>query len=608
MWVAPLFAQNNPSTKLNEQQKTNTKPNTHPSSTVPSSKKQNTNTREIPKTTPTIAQKDKTKEKATKNADSKASAKDNKSINTSPTQHTPNKQIGDKPKESKEKNRPSQSSKNKQLTSNTPATPPKPWVNIDTSLIAQRTIRGNISPKSVVHNGNGLFFAQNMMYNHTVTVYDRSFTLLKTIADRVQLANFDLNNADQYEGEYKGAPVEAAFSHNGQYAWVSNYRMYGKGFSQDFGDQCEMSQNYEHSFLYRINTQTFAIDAVVEVGSVPKYVAATPNDRYILVSNWCSGDLSIIDTRTNKKIKSIYLGPHPRGIVIDQQSEYAYVAIMGGARIAVIDLNNFSLEWIKGVGITPRHLCIDPTNKYLYATLNNEGKVAKIDIASRKIVTKVRSGRAPRSMAISNDGLFLYVVNYNDNNISKIETKTMCVVQKKKTQVHPIGITYDEQNKHIWVACYSGCIQVFEDRRLPYQGSPKMQKEKQAKTDRETDVETDVETDTETSIPTVTPPTTHITLLPPTKSVDKDTTPMPPPNTLRSFRVIVASFGTNELHKAKKAMREWKKAGFMPELINESRLGRYRISCACFSNEAEATQKLTDIQCNGTPDAWLLKE
>lgn len=27
-----------------------------------------------------------------------------------------------------------------------------------------KTIHGNISPKSVVHSGNGLFFAQNMMY------------------------------------------------------------------------------------------------------------------------------------------------------------------------------------------------------------------------------------------------------------------------------------------------------------------------------------------------------------------------------------------------------------------------------------------------------------
>lgn len=53
-----------------------------------------------------------------------------------------------------------------------------------------KTIRGDISPKSVVHSGKGLFFAQNMMYNHTITVYDRPFNLVKTITDRVKLSDY----------------------------------------------------------------------------------------------------------------------------------------------------------------------------------------------------------------------------------------------------------------------------------------------------------------------------------------------------------------------------------------------------------------------------------
>jgi len=29
---------------------------------------------------------------------------------------------------------------------------------------------------------------------------------------------------------------------------------------------------------------------------------------------------------------------------------------------------------------------------------------------------------------------------------------------------HPIGITYDEPTRRVWVACYTGSIRVYDDR------------------------------------------------------------------------------------------------------------------------------------------------
>jgi hypothetical protein len=39
----------------------------------------------------------------------------------------------------------------------------------------------------------------------------------------------------------------------------------------------------------------------------------------------------------------------------------------------------------------------------------------------------------------------------------------MEVLQSLPTQHHPIGITYDAQTGHVWVACYVGTIMVFAD-------------------------------------------------------------------------------------------------------------------------------------------------
>lgn len=322
----------------------------------------------------------------------------------------------------------------------------------------RKTIYGDIAPKSIVHSGQGLFFAQNMMYNHSITVYDRSYNLVKTIADTVDLQKYGY---PQYAGIYRGSPVEASFSHSGQYAWVSNYQMYGTGFNHPGSDQCTPTQGTDSSFLYRINTQNFAIDQVIRVGSVPKFVATTPDDRYVLVTNWCTDDLSVVDVSQGREIKRVKLGRYPRGIVVDARSETAYIAVMGSQHIAKVNLADFQVGWIRDVGRSPRHLNLDPTGRYLYSSLNGESQVAKIDLASGKVIAKARTGNAPRSMILSETGEFLYVVNYHSNTMTKVRTATMEVMQTVSVNDKPIGITYDAERGEVWVSCYSGSIMVF---------------------------------------------------------------------------------------------------------------------------------------------------
>ncbi|MGI0487508.1 cytochrome D1 domain-containing protein [Pantanalinema rosaneae CENA516] len=329
-----------------------------------------------------------------------------------------------------------------------------------TGLTPVTTITGGLTPKSVVFSGKDLFFAQNMMYSHTINVYNRQFNLVKTISDRVTLADYGY---PQFPGTQQGSPVEAAFSPDGSDAWVSNYQMYGATFSSNADDDCSPSGNHNPSFLYRIGTKNLNIDRVVQVGAVPKYVATTPNSRYVLASNWCSWDVSVVDPQQNKEIRRIQLGPYPRGIVVDAKSEKAYVAIMGSYDIAVIHLKDFTVDWLRGVGHSPRHLSLDPSGQYLYATLNGEGRVAKIDLHTGSVVNKIVTGNAPRSMVISDNGQFLYVVNYDSDTVSKVRTQDMQVVQTVNTNSAPIGITYDSKTHQVWVACYSGSIQVFQD-------------------------------------------------------------------------------------------------------------------------------------------------
>jgi YVTN family beta-propeller protein len=364
----------------------------------------------------------------------------------------------------------------------TPTTPPPPETTTSTApptttttttttlpptselqLERVTTITGDISPKSVVATGDGLFFAQNMMYRHTVTVYDQDYELVATIPDTVTLNDFGYGD---FAGEHQGAPVEAVPTSDGRYVYVSNYRMYGEGYGRAGGDGCDLA-DWDESFVYRISTAALEIDQVIPVGAVPKFLAITPDDSTVLVSNWCSFDLSVIDAGRGEEIGRVPLGRHPRGIAVTADGTKAYVAVMGSRDIAIVDLADFEVEWLSDIGTSPRHVVLDPSGQRLYATINGDGTVVAINLATSEVTHRTRSGAAPRSMTISDDGLSLYVVNYNSNTVSKIDTTSMEVSQTVDVPDRPIGITFDPSRRELWVASYSGAITVLRETASP---------------------------------------------------------------------------------------------------------------------------------------------
>ena len=336
-------------------------------------------------------------------------------------------------------------------------------------------LTGRLAPKSIVASGTGLYFAQNVMYQHTISVFDAAKRLVETLEDTVDLRAFGYDVPGEI---YRGAPVEAAFTSDGSYAFVSNYRMYGPGYDpRAGGDVCEKDRG-ERSFVYRIDTETLAIDGVYEAGPVPKFMAVTPDDRLLLVSNWCGYDVSVIDLHSDETLAEVEVGRYPRGIAVTSDSRTAYVAVMGSTEIAVIDLPASSTadgqsatvgepvlrSFLADVGDQPRHLVLSPDDEVLYVTLNGENAVVALDADTGQELLRARTGTQPRSMDISDDGTALYVVNYRSDTFTKLRASDLAVLQTLDTAPRPVGITYDSFNDEVWVSAYSGVIHVYAEQ------------------------------------------------------------------------------------------------------------------------------------------------
>ena len=346
-------------------------------------------------------------------------------------------------------------------TTTTDTAPPDGKTSAERRLVSSFMVNSeHLQPKSIVSSETGLFFAQNMMYRHNMMVFDRAGNVITLIPDNVDLAAYGIADGVQAQG----SPVEAVFTPDGSYVYVSNYKMYGDGFDPSASDDCDRG-TWDDSYIYKINTTSFKIEKVIATGSVPKFMAITPDGRRLLVSNWCGFDVSVINLATDTEVTRIDVGRHPRGIAITQNSRYAYVTIMGEDKILKLDLSgNYVVSSVGHAGRTPRHLQLSPDDRYLYVSNNYENLIRKIDLQTNSEVGTAATGVQPRTMAISDDGESLYVVNYEDGTISKVRTYDMTILQTEHSGYHPVGVTYDKATRQVWVANYAGSLHVFVDQ------------------------------------------------------------------------------------------------------------------------------------------------
>lgn len=318
---------------------------------------------------------------------------------------------------------------------------------------------GDITPKSVVSNGHGLMITNNMMYRHDVTLYDaETREVVKKLPDTVDADEFGL---DYLSGRVSGAPVEAVWTQDGQYAYVSQYQVTDHGAVAE--DNCSNGSAITPSLVYRYSVEQEDWDQVIPVGRVPKYVALSPDESTLLVSNWCDKSLSVVDTQTAEETRQIPLNSMPRGIVVLPDNRTAYVTAMYADEVYRVDLDSGESEVALRTGDRPRHLVLGKDQEHVYLVVTGANQLLKLDAETFEVVDSASTGAEPRTMAISADGTALYVVNYNENTVSKFDTETLEELDRQPTGHLPIGVTHHAPGGEVWVANYSGSLSIYDD-------------------------------------------------------------------------------------------------------------------------------------------------
>ncbi|MBF0122111.1 MAG: beta-propeller fold lactonase family protein, partial [Candidatus Omnitrophica bacterium] len=298
-------------------------------------------------------------------------------------------------------------------------------------------------PKSILLSPNGKRAYIQNLYTHTVNVVDTaSLEIIKVIP-------------------LKGRACEATITPDGRWLWVSVAALEDdKGtYPKYIPEPTPGWETYNFPSIVNLIDTTQdngTVIAEVPVDVKPKIVRLSPNGKFLLVSNFNSGTISVINTKSRKVIKTIKVGRLPRGICFSLDGKYAYIANMGSREITCIDMKQLEVIRSLTMPAIPRHLVTSPDGKFIYySDASRQGHLIKIDSMTGVEIGRAKTGEISRTFVLSSDGKKAFVGNYSSADVTIINTAFMTPIGRIKTLPQPIGLALSPDDKELWVSSFT---------------------------------------------------------------------------------------------------------------------------------------------------------
>lgn len=268
---------------------------------------------------------------------------------------------------------------------------------------------------------------------------------------------------------FQEKPVEACFSHDDKILWVSLHNAEGivpirlDDLKKNTAKAGNGQKTKPLTVIYPGSTKkdSFLVP-LIETGKTPKVIARSADSRYLLVSNWHSYNVSVLEMNESaspfgKLIATVPVSAIPRGLAVDDANQKSFVAIMGGSSLAVINNKTWKTDTILPVMHSPRHIVMD-TSGHLFVSYNSIGKIACLDAGSGKSLFSVATHAQPRTIALSKNHKFIFVTCYSSDfvDVYKINADNFEKVASLPCGGHPVGVDIFESGNRLeaWVCSY----------------------------------------------------------------------------------------------------------------------------------------------------------
>ena len=153
--------------------------------------------------------------------------------------------------------------------------------------------------------------------------------------------------------------------------------------------------------------------------------------KLLVCSNRDAGTLSVVDLKTDRKLREIELGRHPEGVTFVGKSHLVAVAIYGEDRIDFVDVEAGKKTGSLDVFDEPYAVISNADGSRLWATLEYPGEIIEIDPKSKKITRTVQAGEFLRGLAITQDDQLL-ATEYYTGIVKGVDLKSFSLTKEWK--------------------------------------------------------------------------------------------------------------------------------------------------------------------------------
>ncbi|MFC9358562.1 cytochrome D1 domain-containing protein [Rhodococcus sp. NPDC057014] len=207
-----------------------------------------------------------------------------------------------------------------------------------------------------------------------------------------------------------------------------------------------------------------AVVGSVTVGTSPTGVAANPAGTRVYVTNSVSGNVSVIDTTTNKVVATVKTGTTPSAVAVNPTGTRAYVTNSSSGNVSVINTANNTVVATVKTGTTPNAVAVNPDGTRVYVTNRSSNTVSVINTANNTVVATVKTGTTPSAVSVSPDGKRVYVTNRAGNSVSVIDTANNTVVGTVAVGSRPTDVRVSPDGSAAYVVSDPDTLTVIDTR------------------------------------------------------------------------------------------------------------------------------------------------
>jgi DNA-binding beta-propeller fold protein YncE len=132
-----------------------------------------------------------------------------------------------------------------------------------------------------------------------------------------------------------------------------------------------------------LDTVTGAILKTFNVGLNPSEVMASADGKLLFVSIRNENKLQVLDSDTGAILHDIFVGVQPDTLQLTPDQKSMIVALRGSpAQVAVVDLGDYSVNWVNLAGTTTGHNAISANGRYSFVAL--EGSTPGVSVIDHK--------------------------------------------------------------------------------------------------------------------------------------------------------------------------------------------------------------------------------